>query len=89
MHTFIKDDAGYLDWIRNNPSGFVINSHRFPKSSYLNLHCSICPSIRTSKRSNWTTRSYIKICSNDREELTKWTTENFGRLPHLCGICNP
>ena len=89
MENFINDDDGYIGWIRNNPNGYVVNSYRKPKREYLILHRADCGQISTPKRSNWTTRNYVKFCSLDRYELENWAeTELNGKL-WSCRKCKP
>ncbi|HEY3374031.1 MAG TPA: hypothetical protein VGK02_03095 [Candidatus Aquicultor sp.] len=85
MIRFENDDSAYLSWLEMNPSGFVVNCDRNPKPSYLILHSATCGFISTSKRSNWTTNDYIKICSSDKEELQKWAKEKVRGPLKLCG----
>ena len=37
MDKFVDNDAGYLDWIAQNPDGFVLNTYRKPTPGYLKL----------------------------------------------------
>jgi hypothetical protein len=38
MRHFVDDDAGYLDWLRQHPDRFVINTYIKPSGAYLKLH---------------------------------------------------
>ncbi|NCO65016.1 MAG: hypothetical protein COW32_02290 [Candidatus Aquicultor secundus] len=78
MIRFENDDNAYLSWLEMNPSGFVVNCERNPKPHYLMLHTASCRHISTSKRSNWTTNEYIKVCSMDMHELKKWAKGRVG-----------
>lgn len=89
MKKFIDDDIGYLDWIDRNHQGFVVNTYRNPSSKCLILHRAACGTISTSKRTNWTTRDYIKICSLRRTELEEWGKREVGENPKPCQICDP
>lgn len=94
MVKFIDDDEGYLRWIDKNPHGFVINTSRNPEYGYLKLHRATCGTIKTPKRTNWTTTGYIKICSLDLEELRTeyedWIRrKNVDRRLNPCYICKP
>jgi hypothetical protein len=70
MKCFRDDDEGYLQWIADNPHGFVVNTRRQPDPNYLILHHSKCNRISgtPSGGKKWT-EEYIKICSLDRMEL--------------------
>lgn len=89
MKKFIDDDRGYLDWIDRNPQGFVVNTYKNPSSKYLILHRATCGTISTSKRTNWTRKYYIKICSLRRTELEEWANREVGENPKPCKVCNP
>jgi hypothetical protein len=88
MIIFINEDEAYLRWIDQNPCGFVVNANRVPKPNYLILHRSTCNHIATNARENWTTNSYIKICSNSIDELRDWATRDVGGQVQQCGSCN-
>ncbi len=88
MKKFIDDDLGYLDWIHENPAGFVVNSYRKPSRKYLILHRATCWTISTPARTNWT-RDYIKICSLHKTELEKWAEREVDGNLTPCQHCNP
>ena len=86
---FINDDKAYLQWLIKNPNGFIINSFLHPSKDYLILHRSSCWSIRTTKRTNWTTTGFIKVCSGDKENLSNWADKEVGGELQPCKICKP
>ncbi len=86
---FVSDDDGYLRWLRENPHGLVVNSHRVPVSSYLVLHRASCSSINTADRTNWTTTGYIKTCSTSVTALVEWARRVVGGTLKPCGMCRP
>ena len=68
---FRDDENGYLDWVRRNSNGWVINAGRnFAPSDRLVLHSATCGAITTI--GNHTTGDYIKVCSTDRAALMAW-----------------
>lgn len=75
---FVNDDEGYTSWLQENPLGFVVNSDRSPKSSYITLHKAACKHINSPTRSNWTTTGYIKTCSTDVPQLEAWALSETG-----------
>ena len=84
---FVDDEDGYLRWLAENPSGFVVNSHRSPVADYLVLHRASCRWINTGARNNWTTTGYIKTCSASVPPLVAWAARvATGRL-QPCGAC--
>ncbi|KXA92037.1 hypothetical protein AKJ65_08150 [candidate division MSBL1 archaeon SCGC-AAA259E19] len=86
---FVDNDNGYLAWIRNNPTGFVINAERNPSKRYLKLHKATCGTITSGKRENWTRTQYMKICSQTKEELANWAERKLAGKLDPCRICNP
>ena len=89
VETFVNDDEGYLRWLKQNASGFVVNSYNKPVPEYLIMHRATCWTISTDARTNWTTTGFIKICSSDKTELEMWAAKEVGGKPHHCGVCNP
>jgi hypothetical protein len=85
MIHFRDDDARYLQWVENFPAGFVVNCTRTPMPSYLMLHRASCRSIRTPKRTNYTTSDYIKVCALDRRDLEQWASNQIGGTLTHCG----
>jgi hypothetical protein len=86
---FVSDDDGFLRWLREDPHGLVVNSHRVPVSTYLKLHRASCPSINTPHRTNWTTTGYIKTCSTDLTALVEWARREVDGTLTPCGMCKP
>ena len=83
-----NDDDAYLAWLDANPDGFVINAENPPRAATIRLHRVRCTHISTSARSNWTTGSYFKICSNLVYELEDWSNRVVGTLT-ACSFCKP
>lgn len=82
---FDNDEDGYLNWIANNESGFVINT---PKSGgYGKLHKATCGLISTDRWTNYTTTTYMKYCSLDKQELIDWGKSHSNDFS-MCEICN-
>lgn len=86
MITFINDEKEYLFWLDRHPKGFVVNSNK--KHSFLMLHRAVCGTIN-SKKGNYTTHAYIKICSRDRKELENWAQTIIGNTLSICEHCTP
>jgi hypothetical protein len=84
---FIKEDEAYLHWIDQNRAGFVVNAQRRPTPAYLILHRATCSQIATATRTNWTTKQYIKICSEDLDQLKAWAQCEVGGELRPCGFC--
>lgn len=89
VRQFVNDDEAYMDWLRENTSGYVVNSYRVPAPSYLILHRATCAAINSPARSNWTTTGYIKTCSLDPVDLADWAMQASGGTLKPCGMCKP
>jgi hypothetical protein len=89
MQTFENDDEGYLKWVDANPTGFVINAERrqYGEAPYM-LHRANCTFITTRERTNYTTTTYKKICSLDKQELIAWWRKYSSRYQE-CKFCKP
>lgn len=84
---FKDDDSGFLAWITNNPDGYLLNTERNPKPSYLILHRSGCPHFKGDSP-NWT-KAYIKFCSQEVGELNDWAASSVGGQASRCPSCLP
>ena len=76
---FDAGDTPYVDWMRLNPDGFVLNTHPSDGSSYVRFHRSSCRHIarpEIAKADAYTTHAYIKVCSNSLSELIDWSSVN-------------
>ena len=87
---FIDDDAGYRDWLRGHPGGYVVNSTRPPSRSYLVLHRASCDPIRDRPDfgESFTTTS-SKACANTTWELDQWARDEIHGELSRCGTCEP
>lgn len=85
---FKDDDAGYRQWHATHTNGYVLNTDRNPRPSYLKLHRVTCPSIvgPIDKGQNLT-HAYIKFCSGTRNPLVRWCRETFGIEPEAHCSC--
>ena len=89
---FENDDASYLQWLRENPSGYVLNVRATSDSGYVVLHRATCWSISSDRRAGgaYTGAGYRKICSNDIDELAqaaKTEGRSDGSFSKRCAHC--
>lgn len=89
MENFKDDDAGYLRWVEDHSDGYVVNCYRTPSPSYLKLHRATCRWIQTEKWTNYTTKTYMKVCSSDKAELDTWARHDIDGELDPCKHCNP
>ena len=84
---FVDDDGGYLRWLTSNTDGFIVNTYRNPKPSYLRLHRATCPMIqgRPANGARWTA-TYIKVCGS-KSELESWAKDVVGGDLWPCPRC--
>lgn len=88
----MPDDGAYIDWLKNNKNGFVLNIDKGgTQSIYPMLHkasggCNSFPTERKDK--NWTTNDsdYFKVCSNSRKKLSEWSWSEYDR-ENRCKTC--
>jgi hypothetical protein len=87
---FRNDDQGYVVWTRHHPNGYVVNSWQKPKATYLLLHRANCHRITVETHGpNWTSRRYMKACSESAEQLRDWAHRETGAYPTPCKTCSP
>jgi hypothetical protein len=85
----MDDDFGYLQWLRDRPGTFVLDTERRPSRSYVVLHRTSCPTISgPTKTGGWTTRM-LKVCATTFEELESWCQYQVGADPTHCPQCKP
>lgn len=93
MHDFSDDDDGYLCWIKDNPTGFVLNVRHNPGAAYTVLHRSACQSIsRPRDDGAYTARNYRKVVAGTVDELRNYTRSlgrSDGSFSGACGHCDP
>jgi 5-methylcytosine-specific restriction protein A len=93
MESFDNDDGGFMAWMKQNPDGFVINSGRTPRSAYAMYHkanCTHLSFLRPWQLQGGFTRQYIKVCSNNLQELLTWRMQHRSRAQDIyCQTCAP
>ena len=88
----MPNDAAFIEWLKNNQNGFVLNINKGktePIYPMLHKASSGCGSFPTEKiGKNWTTKGsdYFKVCSNSRERLRKWSWNEYDR-ENRCKTC--
>lgn len=88
MIAFDNNESGYLDWVKENPDAYVLNAPK-TRTGYPNrLHRANCKTIQTPARTNYTTTTYKKICSYNRETLEIWAKADPNGFDS-CGLCKP
>lgn len=92
---FDNDDNKYLKRMDSNPSYFIVNTGRTKGSKYCVLHKSKCHHVSTTsklEKGAYTERQWIKIGSDDLNELKNWFTDNRTKFKgefSECKSCNP
>ncbi|MDW1940190.1 HNH endonuclease signature motif containing protein [Vibrio sp. 818] len=86
----VGDDKQYLNWLAQNPDGYVVNCLT-TKDDYRVLHRSDCRSINTlissASEGGFTERKYIKVCASTIEGLKKWSVDNGAKEQCFSSIC--
>jgi hypothetical protein len=86
VERFANDDSGYLNWLKANPDGFVINVTR-RRAAHLVLHRATCSTIGGAPaRGSHRTTDSAKFCG-DRNELEALARSNSGGQPRACRLC--
>ena len=93
MLDFSDDDDGYLGWLRDNSTGFVLNVRQNPGAKYTVLHRATCQTIaRARDNGAYTARGYRKVVATTVDELRSYT-RSLGRadgsFSAACGHCDP
>ena len=87
---FEDDDPGYLQWIRVNPQGYVLNGYRPLTADYLIIHRADKKCVtKLRPGAQYWTKNDVKVCSLDIDALVSWAEQNVGGKPKLCGNCRP
>ena len=88
---FVDDDDSYLEWLNQQPRGFVLNTYRVPSAGYLMLHRAVCGSIggKGGGMGHWTDREYSKLCSPRLSALERHARQALGGTLRRCGLCKP
>jgi hypothetical protein len=88
METSQDDDAGYRELLWSHLGGYIVNAQRGSNPGEPILHRATCDTITpTPDRREWT-RDYIKLCSDNRNELDIWARSHEKRLIP-CAFCDP
>jgi hypothetical protein len=92
MPLFADDDAGYLEWVRQHPRGYVLVSWNPPTRGYVTVHRADCYTINPELAphvENWT-HHYVKACGESLGEIERWADAEFGAgrpALYVCGHC--
>jgi hypothetical protein len=91
---FVDDEHGYKKWLKSHPNGFVVNTTRSARPTYLMLHKASCPTttIRGPQTSEgaFTEHAYIKVCADTVEVLLAWTVaQGASGFSKVCTKCKP
>jgi len=89
MVVFVDNDQGYLLWLAGHPNGYVINSHRHPRPSYLVLHRATCHTINGVAHPHGALTSYPKTCFLTRQAALAWVPQEWAGSLWECGHCDP
>ena len=88
MLTFDNDEAGYLQWIEKNSTGYVINTPKRSGDFPDMLHRANCRHISRGTYTNYTTTDFKKLCSLNKQEMLAWGQVSSPDF-RMCKVCNP
>ncbi|MGB3674734.1 MAG: hypothetical protein WA988_09865 [Candidatus Nanopelagicales bacterium] len=83
-----RDDAGYVEWLRDYPDGFVVNILRSHHPADARIHEAGCRHIsgQNPHGGPWT-GSYVKVCADRRPDLDEWVNGHVKGAVQDCGTC--
>ena len=77
---FIDNEGGYLKWLEDHSTGYVLNTYTSKNRNYMVLHGAWCQLVsdygKSGKPGRFTGPSYIKICAPDVESLRGWVRQH-------------
>lgn len=88
----MPNDDEFIEWIDENPNGFILNILR-PKipsnisKEHPKIHFANCSGLKKSLGSSSTTKKYFKVCSNSIEELVQWSLNTYNKELTPCRTC--
>ncbi|MBS6065794.1 MAG: HNH endonuclease [Neisseria mucosa] len=88
----MPNDDEFIEWIDENPNGFILNILR-PKipsnisKEHPKIHFANCSGLKKSLGSSSTTKKYFKVCSNSIEELEQWSLNTYNKELTPCRTC--
>ncbi len=96
---FENDESAYLQWLAENPDGYVVNMRKERDDDYLVLHHARCHSITRhhgmdENPGGFTERSYRKLCGASIASLQGYLSEitkqrhPFSKRCSLCDVGN-
>lgn len=90
MPRFVDSDERFLTWAQDHPKGFVLNIERSlnPNGSF--IHRADCKNLIDERKvPAGRTTSWIKICSDNEQDLLAWARVEVNTVPSTCSRCNP
>jgi hypothetical protein len=83
---FIDDEEGYLQWVRNHPRGFVVNTDKAEAvPAYPMVHRTTHKLL--SSLDHYTDRAYFKVCSDNLQDLEQWSRQHRNKTLTYCQVC--
>lgn len=93
---FDGDDSRYLQWLQDNPHGYVVNMRRRFDPSYVVLHRAVCYSITRyplmeKNPGGFTERDYRKLCGASIADLQGYLSKVTNKrhpFSKRCSLCH-
>ena len=80
-----NNEAGFADWCKAHPDGFIVNANYKPVASYLVLHKVGCSTFKG--RGGFTGPEYSKFCSDSIDDLLA-AVRNRAKAKAFSSICS-
>jgi hypothetical protein len=90
MPRFVDADERFLAWASEHNDGFVLNIERSLNPAESFIHRATCTNLIDKRvQPAGRTTSWIKVCSNKKEDLVAWLRVEADAEPRLCSRCRP
>ncbi len=82
------NDESFIEWVADNPEGFVIDTDKLGISpGHPMLHHVTCAIIKGQRALEAASVDYLKVCSVTKRELEEWARREETRNLKLCFLC--
>lgn len=71
-----NDEANFLQLLKQNPTGFVLNYGSPTYEPFIKIHKATCPCMLSEKVGPYTGRGYTKVYADSIGEIEQWKKVN-------------
>lgn len=84
-----NDEANFLQLLKQNPTGFVLNYDSPGYEPFIKIHKATCHHMLSENIGPYTGRGYTKVYADSIEEIEQWKKANGVAAGSLCKRCHP